>query len=593
MRIKNASVLWIIFCAVLVNSQGYAQQDVLPRGLSQEEKALLKDYVTPVPEGNLSWAQVAGDGDFRAMAEWEELQAVVITWTSFPAILAEIVRSVRKECEVIIVCANQGSVQNYLTNKGIDWSTNVTFVQGPFNSIWVRDYGPNTVYRHDVDSLFLVDWIYNRPRPKDDVLPSLIGSVLQIPVIGTTTAPEDLVHTGGNFMSDGMGTGFSSELVLEENGPNNNYGFSNHSEAEVDEIMFNTMGIEPYVKMTNLPYDLIHHIDMHMKLIDEETLIVGQYPNGIADGPQIEANLQYVLSNFNSRFGTPFRVIRIPMPPDGSGKFPNQGGDYWTYANALIANRTVIVPTYSPQYDTTALRIWQEAMPGYTVTGIDCQDIIPLSGALHCITKEVGVQDPLRIVHQRIDGTNATPDGYLIDALIQHQSGINQAYVYYTTDTTAGFAEVAMVPSAEADHFQGFIPVLSEGVDVFYYIAAEANSGKMQTRPLTAPSGFWTFSVPTSTSVDPDDQPGAEVQPVFPNPASAITCIPIELDRQEDRLTVDLVDPLGRMTNLFQGDAPAGMKRIFFDAGQYPAGVYQVRVSTARGRSTQSLLIQP
>ena len=104
---------------------------------------------------------------------------------------------------------------------------------------------------------------------------------------------------------------------------------------------------------------------------------------------------------------------------------------------------------------------------------------------------------------------------------------------------------------------------------------------------------FWTFSVPTSTSVDPDDQPGAEVQPVFPNPASAITCIPIELDRQEDRLTVDLVDPLGRMTNLFQGDAPAGMKRIFFDAGQYPAGVYQVRVSTARGRSTQSLLIQP
>lgn len=593
MRIVNVSVLLVSLSVLLFSTQSLAQQNVLPRGLSQEEKTMLKDYVTPFPARTIQWSEVAGDGSFRSMAEWEELQAVVITWTSFSAILAEIVRSVQNECQVIIVCSNQGSVQNYLTNKGIDWTKNVTFVQGPFNSIWVRDYGPNTVYRNDVDSLFLVDWIYNRPRPKDDVLPSLIGSVLQIPVIGTTSAPDDLVHTGGNFMSDGMGTGFSSELVLEENGPNNNYGFSNHSEAEVDEIMFNYMGIDPYIKMTNLPFDLIHHIDMHMKLIDEETLIVGQYPNGIADGPQIEANLQYVLSNFTTRFGTPFRVIRLPMPPDDSGKFPHQGGDYWTYANALIANRTVIVPTYSLQYDTTALRIWQEAMPGYTIAGIDCKDIIPLSGALHCITKEIGVNDPLRIVHQRIDGMNATPDGYLIDALIQHQTGIDQAFLYYTTDTTAGYTAVAMSPSTEEDHFHGFIPVLTEGEDVFYYIAAEANSGKVQTRPMTAPSGYWTFTVPTSTSILSPGKTGIELEPVFPNPANAITCIPIRLDHQEGRLSVDLIDPLGRVMQLFQGEAHAGMERIFFDASQYPAGAYQVRVSTAFGRATQSLFIQP
>lgn len=51
------------------------------------------------------------------------------------------------------------------------------------------------------------------------------------------------------------------------------------------------MGIERYAKMEKLPYDGIHHIDMHMKLLDEETLLVGEYPAGIANGPQIEANI--------------------------------------------------------------------------------------------------------------------------------------------------------------------------------------------------------------------------------------------------------------------------------------------------------------
>ena len=38
------------------------------------------------------------------------------------------------------------------------------------------------------------------------------------------------------------------------------------------------MGINRYITMPTLPYDGIHHIDMHMKLLDEETLLVGEYP---------------------------------------------------------------------------------------------------------------------------------------------------------------------------------------------------------------------------------------------------------------------------------------------------------------------------
>ncbi len=588
MRIPAFLILLCLHFALFAQNT----RDPLPRHLSQGELEQVEDYIRPIPAGTISLSSLGGTEGFRSMAEWEELQAVVITWTSFSAILAEIVRAVRTECEVIIVCNNKVSVQNYLNGKGVDWSTNVRFLEGPYNSIWVRDYGPNSVYRNDVDSLYLVDWIYNRPRPKDDVVPSLVGSFLNLPVLGTTTAPEDLVHTGGNFMSDGLGTAFSSNLVLQENGPNNNYGFSNHSEAEVDEIMFNYMGIDPYIKMTNLPYDAIHHIDMHMKLIDEETLIVGEYPAGIADGPQIEANLQYVLNNFTTKWGTPFRVIRVPMPPDNSNKYPHQGGDYWTYANALIANRTVIVPTYALKYDTTALRIWREAMPGYTVTGINCESIIPLSGALHCITKEVGVNDPLRIVHQRIDGFQSTPDGYEIDAIVQHRSGIQSSTLYYSTDTLSGYTAVPMTASMEEGHYIGYIPVFTEGTEVFYYVAGEAVSGKTQVRPMTAPHGYWSFTVPESTAIDARSMSGLTLQPAYPNPARAITCIPIKI-QEGGPLQVSLVDVMGRQVNVFDGYATQGEQNVFFDASRFAPGTYQIVASTqGKMRVHQTLIIQ-
>jgi agmatine deiminase len=158
--------------------------------------------------------------------------------------------------------------------------------------------------------------------------------------------------------------------------------------------MADFMGIDRYIKMETLPYDDIHHIDMHMKLLDEETLLVGQYPAGVADGPQIEANLNYVLNNFRTPFGNPYHVVRIPMPPDGGNDYPNDNGDYRTYANCVFVNKTVLVPTYEEEYDTTGLRILQEQLPGYNVVGINCNNIITSLGALHCITKLVHTPRP-------------------------------------------------------------------------------------------------------------------------------------------------------------------------------------------------------
>ena len=72
---------------------------------------------------------------------------------------------------MIITTQNQTSVANYLTAGGIDL-TNVIFMNEPWDSIWIRDYGGNTIYSDDVGERALTDWIYNRPRPNDNVMPS-------------------------------------------------------------------------------------------------------------------------------------------------------------------------------------------------------------------------------------------------------------------------------------------------------------------------------------------------------------------------------------------------------------------------------------
>ena len=530
----------------------------------------------------------------RAAAEWEEMQALTITWTYYNNnnirnILVEIVRHAREEANVIIVCSNAATVQTVLTAAGVDWSSNVTFLVGNYDSIWARDYGGNSVYTNDVDSLLMIDWIYNRPRPKDDLVPEVLATYLDIPYYGTTTAPLDLVNTGGNYMSDGMGTAFCSELVIDENGANNQYGISNQNETEIDNIMQQYMGIGSYIKMPTLPYDDIHHIDMHMKLLDEETLLVAEYPAGIADGPQIEANIQYVLSNFTSTFGHPFRVIRIPSPPDGA-QYPNSGGDYRTYSNATFINKTVLVPFYAEQYDTVAQRIWEEALPGYKIVGINCNAIIGYLGAIHCITHEIGTNDPLLINHARLGNQPYGQSvGYQVDARIKHRSGIASATLYYRLEGETTYQNMSMSAAGD-DAWTANIPEQIGGSRVEYYVGASANSGKSQVRPLPAPEGFWRFSV--DTLVVGTQDLSTTWLPIFPNPCRAITCIPVN-NTTTSSAVIEISDLQGRLVQrIFEGSIPAGTSRYFFDARTLVSGIYTVSLITPTGVQTQKVVVE-
>jgi len=593
----------ILLAAVLIAATStIAQQnsDVIPHFLTQQEvdDAIRKGFDAPRPVRGIETPP-----DFenlRTMAEWEEIQALVIGWEGYNSILKGITAAARLECEVIILSENPSQTESYLTGSNggpaLEDLTNVTIIETDLNTIWARDYLATTVYANEVEDVLLVDWIYNRPRPDDDAAPAVVAEYLGIPLHCTTSEPYDLMGTGGNWMSDGFGTGFSSELILEENAGGNTWWgtqYPDHSLEAIENIMYEFMGIETYVTMENLPYDGIHHIDMHMKLLDEETILMAEYPEGVADGPQIEANLEYVLSNYTSKWGTPFKVIRIPSPPQTNGNFPDENGWYLTYTNSLFVNKTLLVPTYYTEYDTTALRIYEEALPGYTIVGIDCDsspnNIISLSGALHCITHEVGADDPLLISHQALSDTEDTDNPYAVNAYMNHRLGVVNANMYWKTDLGSDYNLAAMTDIGD-NTWTADIPSQAANTRVYYYVEGFAADGKVQTRPMPAPEGYWTFRVGSFVSVG-EIELGA-FQPAFPNPAGAITCVPLDLNGSTSG-SLRLIDVTGREVEVIkEGLFPQGESKYFFDASQFEAGMYLLSFEANGARLTQRIVIK-
>lgn len=582
----------ILLLFVILSAVGVRAQHGLPHVLAPHEQGSIGPYRDSRPAASRG-ISLPPPFPVRTMGEWEEVESLVISWASFPGILKQIVRHAVEECRVIIACEDQGQVQDYLLNEEyggpIDDLTNVTYLVTDINSIWVRDFMAESIYANEVDSLLLLDWIYNRPRPADDVLSDMVGAAEGLVVYSTTTAPHDLVHTGGNFMCDGAGTAFSSELVIEENGPGGEFNQTARDEAGIDAVMQQFMGVDRYVKMTALPFDGINHIDMHMKLLDEETLLVGEFPIGVSDGPQLELNLAGIMADEVSHFGDPYRLVRIPMPSSPSGNFP-PAASYRTYTNNVFINGTVLVPMYRAEYDTVALRILREQLPGYEVVGIDCdseQNIIAQSGAIHCITKTIGVRDPLLIRHQRLMDTGNTVDPYVVDAYIRHRSGIADAMLYWSLSPAGPFTSVPM-SDVGSGFWRGSIPAQPAGSLVHYYVEGRSNSGKVQVRPIVAPGGWWRFRVLGMASGIEERNALASLE-VFPNPAMSIVVIHLG-SAPQGPVRVELMDALGRIiATVHDGTLPAD-GRVFADVSSLHDAPYLVSVTSGGSRVVKTLI---
>ena len=113
---------------------------------------------------------------------------------------------------------------------------------------------------------------------------------------------------------------------------------------------------------------------------------------------------------------------------------------------------------------------------------------------------------------------------------------------------------------------------------------------------MPAPEGWWTFHVGeiTISGIDnfSESQIGAFAPP-YPNPASALTCIPVHL-KQDANVKVLLLDALGRTIDVIHdGMLLSGETKLFFQASVMPAGAYVISLENNQARlATSRIMIQ-
>ncbi len=176
----------------------------------------------------------------------------------------------------------------------------------------------------------------------------------------------DLIHTGGNYMTDGMGISASSELVWEEN--------PSLTHEEIDGLVDDYLGIETYHVIPDPNNTYIDHIDCWAKFLDVDKILIRSVPESHPQYDEIEATADYFAEQTSS-YGNLYEVYRAYTPNNEP------------YTNSLILNKKVLVPITGSSYDDEAIESYELAMPGYEVIGFSGS--WQSTDALHCRTKGI------------------------------------------------------------------------------------------------------------------------------------------------------------------------------------------------------------
>jgi len=440
----------------------YKKIESLPIELTPEEITRLDEI------GILHKTTDAPQGPIRNPAEWEPMTGAIIRWPL--GIPVSLIAEMSEDIEVHTIVSNssqQAQATTTYQSGGVNMD-NVYFIIAPTNSIWTRDYGPWFIFDGEGNQ-GIVDHIYNRPRPLDDVIPQVIGTEWGISVYGM-----ELVHTGGNHMSDGLDVSMSTRLVYNEN--------PDKTEAEVDSIMEAYLGND-YTVLDYIESGGIHHIDCWAKFLDPTTILVKEVSYGHPSYELLNQRAESLATQISS-WGRPYTVLRIHCP---SGT---------AYTNSIILNNKVFVPLFGVSSDTTAIRIYQEAMPGYEILGF--YGSWYENDAIHCRIMGVTDRYMLLVNHIPLFDTHIADEDYLVSVEIKDHSKAGlvpeSLLVSYKTEILP-FDTVHLSATSNPDSFYAYIPAQPPGTVVSYYIKAADSSGRVVTHPPIGAPGAHTFSV--------------------------------------------------------------------------------------------------
>ncbi len=523
------------------------------------------------------------DGWVETPAEFEQLRGIFLTWiygsSAYNAIFRQIVEEAGEVSKVYIIVgtvSEQTTITNYLQSYNVTMDS-VYFYVWPRNSIWIRDYGPWFMRQHD-NTEGIVDFIYNRPRPLDDTIPWRIGQSWTISVYGSP-----LAHAGGNFMVDGLGTGFVSTLVYEEN--------PSFTATQIESLMLEYSGLERLVVMQRINIEYTGHIDLWTKILNDTLVMVGEYASGHPNHTMLNQNADSI-SRCTNREGFPYRIVRIPMPWSTSSAPPS-------YLNSLFVNNKVLVPLWSLPEDDTALYIYEQALPGYEIVGINCAAMAGSGGAIHCITMQIPSATYLHVQHHPLPDTDDTLNAYRVRARIATSNTLvgDSTRLYYRINNGT-FDHLSLSPVVDTPGvYAAYIPAQSVGDTVYYYLSTLNNDGIKRTSPRHVPPQIYSFNITEGPGVhELEISRTLKAVSVMPNPTRDRIHFLFDLERPTN-LRIVAYNVLGQSVGIIAdrhfGD---GKNEITWNAcddrgERLPPGVYFYAVTASAGCANGKILL--
>lgn len=336
----------------------------------------------------------------RMPAEWEKQSAVWLAWPhnredwpgKFEPIAwayAEIIRYLTQETRVRLIVRNgaqQRKAESALKKNGINLNK-VDFIPCPTNRSWLRDSAPTVIYNGKKRAL--LHWRFNAwakyTNWKNDArVPQVIADFLKLPIIEPKHKGRRVVLEGGAIEVNGKGTLLTSEECFLSEIQCRNPGFT----REDYEAVFETyLGASQTIWLGNgIAGDDTHgHIDDLARFVSADTIVtVVERDRTNANYAPLQDNLKR-LKKARDQNGKQFTIIELPMPQ--MMYFEGQLLPA-SYANFLISNNLVLVPTFNDPNDRIALNILAEALPKHDVVGIHCGDFILGLGTIHCASQQ-------------------------------------------------------------------------------------------------------------------------------------------------------------------------------------------------------------
>lgn len=333
-------------------------------------------------------------------AEWETHRATLLAWphnkndwpdrfAPIPWVFIELIRNLTRHERVILLVKNdkdRAMATDMLERAGVD-AGKVDFQMIPTNRIWMRDAGPIWVKsvdsgRKSVDSILdfkFNAWAKYPNHLLDDKIPQKLESFVGLERVVPMHKGKRVVLEGGAIDVNGKGLLLTTEECLLSNKQCRNPGFS---AADYEEVFSRYLGIDKVIWLDKgiVGDDTHGHVDDLARFVNEDTVAT------VVEHNKRDGNYALLQENLKRLKKTKLNIVELPMPKPiiFEGEILPA-----SYANFLIANKQVLVPTFNDANDRLALNLLAECFPGREVIGIYCGDFIWGLGTIHCASQQV------------------------------------------------------------------------------------------------------------------------------------------------------------------------------------------------------------